>query len=79
MLQQIQIDTTHFRSRPRRNPGFQSQRRSVNRTAVFANVGLVHLGFGLCAIRKHEKDKNGVDDMPLAERQAGARLASVRI
>jgi hypothetical protein len=40
---------------------------------------LVHLGFGLCAIRKREKDKDGVDSMPLAERQAGARLASVPI
>ncbi len=34
VLQQIQIDTTHFRSRSRRNHGFQGQRRLVNRTAV---------------------------------------------
>ena len=34
MLHQIQIDTMHFRFKPRRNPGSQSQHRSVNRTAV---------------------------------------------
>ena len=27
-------DTMHFRFKPRRNPGSQSQHRSVNRTAV---------------------------------------------
>ena len=34
MLHPIQIDTKHFRFKPRRNPGSQSQHRSVNRTAV---------------------------------------------
>ena len=34
MLHPIQIDTMHFRFKPRRNPGSQSQHRSVNRTAV---------------------------------------------
>src|SRR5512134_1962705 len=34
VLQQFQINTTHSRSRTRRNPGFQSQGCSVNRTAV---------------------------------------------
>ena len=37
VLHPIQIDTMHFRFKPRRNPGSQSQHRSVNRTAV--NVG----------------------------------------
>ena len=35
VLHPIQIDTTHFRFKRRRNPGSQSQDRSVNRTAVF--------------------------------------------
>ena len=34
VLHPIQIDTMHFRFKPRRNPGSQSQHRSVNRTAV---------------------------------------------
>jgi len=34
VLQQFQIDTPHSRSRTRRNPGFQSQGCSVNRTAA---------------------------------------------
>ena len=34
MLHPIQIDTMHFRFKPRRNPASQSQHRSVNRTAV---------------------------------------------
>ena len=35
VLHPIQIDTMHFRFKPRRNPGSQSQHRSVNRTAVW--------------------------------------------
>ena len=34
VLHPIQIDTKHFPFKPRRNPGSQSQKRSVNRTAV---------------------------------------------
>lgn len=34
LLHPIQIDTTHFCFKPRRNPGFQSQGRSANRAAV---------------------------------------------
>ena len=37
VLHPIQIDTMHFRFKPRRNPGSQSQHRSVNRTAVMRN------------------------------------------
>ena len=40
MLHPIQIDTMHFRFKPRRNPGSQSQHRSVNRTAVIYSVSL---------------------------------------
>ena len=38
VLHPIQIDTMHFRFKPRRNPGSQSQHRSVNRTAVKDNT-----------------------------------------
>ncbi len=34
VLHPIQTDTTHVRFKTRRNPGFQNQDRSVNRTAV---------------------------------------------
>ena len=34
VLHHVQIDTTHFRSKSRTNPGIQSLERSVNRTAV---------------------------------------------
>ena len=37
VLYPIQINTTHFPFKPRRNPDPQSQDRSVNRTAV--NIG----------------------------------------
>ena len=43
MLHPIQIDTMHFRFKPRRNPGSQSQHRSVNRTAV---IGVINTAFG---------------------------------
>ena len=35
-LHPIQIDTTHFCIKPRRNPGFRSRERSANRTAVWS-------------------------------------------
>ena len=47
VLHPIQIDTMHFRFKPRRNPGSQSQHRSVNRTAV----GLYVTNFPLAANR----------------------------
>ena len=40
VLHPIQIDTMHFRFKPRRNPGSQSQHRSVNRTTVPLNEKL---------------------------------------
>ena len=35
-LHPIQIDSTHFCFKPRRNPGFRSRKRSANRTAVWS-------------------------------------------
>ena len=55
VLHPIQIDTMHFRFKPRRNPGSQSQHRSVNRTAVILGVFLLGFLFASYQVWKDER------------------------
>ena len=70
MLHPIQIDTMHFRFKPRRNPGSQSQHRSVNRTAV--KIHISHMGFCVNGPFAYDRGSPIIAILPIARKDCGA-------